>query len=127
LEEHIQWSHLNGYLNDRPSQSWVVFQAGQMDEETSPGTGTLSPQELLIGTWKGTNEIVDATFEFRPDGIVVYTVDGQAYESDLEFRDEDTLLMTSWKGRIVMDFRFVNDDELEMTTAGATEGFVRVK
>ncbi len=29
LEEHIQWSHLDGYLKDRPSQPWVLFQAGE--------------------------------------------------------------------------------------------------
>lgn len=27
LEEHIQWSHLNGYLKDRPSQPWTLFEA----------------------------------------------------------------------------------------------------
>jgi hypothetical protein len=29
LEEHIQWSHLDGYLYDRPSQPWTTFEAGQ--------------------------------------------------------------------------------------------------
>lgn len=29
LDEHIQWSHLKGYLKDRPSQPWSVFEAGE--------------------------------------------------------------------------------------------------
>ncbi len=29
LREHIQWEFLRGYLKDRPSQPWVLFQAGQ--------------------------------------------------------------------------------------------------
>jgi len=29
LEEHIQWGHLKGYLKDRPSQPWTLFQAGK--------------------------------------------------------------------------------------------------
>jgi len=29
LSEHIQWSHLDGYLIDRPSQPWTTFEAGQ--------------------------------------------------------------------------------------------------
>jgi len=29
LSEHIQWSHLKGYLKDRPSQPWTYFQADQ--------------------------------------------------------------------------------------------------
>jgi hypothetical protein len=28
LAEHIQWSHLEGYLKDRPSQPWTLFKAG---------------------------------------------------------------------------------------------------
>jgi hypothetical protein len=27
LEEHIQWSHLNGHLLDRPTQPWTVFRS----------------------------------------------------------------------------------------------------
>lgn len=27
LKEHIQWSHLNGYLLDRPTQPWTVFRS----------------------------------------------------------------------------------------------------
>jgi len=27
LNEHIQWSHLDGYLKDRPSQPWTLFRA----------------------------------------------------------------------------------------------------
>jgi len=27
LAEHIQWSHLDGYLKDRPSQPWTLFRA----------------------------------------------------------------------------------------------------
>jgi hypothetical protein len=29
LAEHIQWSHLEGYLKDRPSQPWNSFSAGE--------------------------------------------------------------------------------------------------
>ena len=29
LTEHIQWSHLNGYLKDRPSQNWTLFEAAR--------------------------------------------------------------------------------------------------
>ena len=29
LTEHIQWSHLDGYLKDRPSQPWTLFTAGE--------------------------------------------------------------------------------------------------
>ncbi len=29
LEEHIQWSHLKGYLKDRPSQPWTLFSAAE--------------------------------------------------------------------------------------------------
>ena len=29
LAEHIQWSHLEGYLKDRPSQPWTLFRAGE--------------------------------------------------------------------------------------------------
>lgn len=29
LEEHTQWSHLDGYLKDRPSQPWTLFEAGE--------------------------------------------------------------------------------------------------
>lgn len=29
LSQHIQWSHLKGYLKDRPSQPWTLFEAGQ--------------------------------------------------------------------------------------------------
>ena len=29
LSEHIQWSHLEGYLKDRPSQPWILFRAGE--------------------------------------------------------------------------------------------------
>lgn len=29
LAEHIQFSHLDGYLNDRPSEPWTEFKAGQ--------------------------------------------------------------------------------------------------
>jgi hypothetical protein len=29
LAEHIQWSHLDGYLKDRPSQPWSLFTAGE--------------------------------------------------------------------------------------------------
>ena len=29
LDEHIQWSYLEGYLNDRPTQPWTEFQAGE--------------------------------------------------------------------------------------------------
>lgn len=29
LAEHIQWSHLEGYLKDRPSQPWGIFKAGE--------------------------------------------------------------------------------------------------
>ena len=29
LAEHIQWSHLDGYLKDRPSQPWTLFRAGE--------------------------------------------------------------------------------------------------
>ncbi len=29
LIEHPQWSHLDGYLKDRPSQPWTVFTAGE--------------------------------------------------------------------------------------------------
>ena len=29
LAEKIQWSHLDGYLNDRPSQPWTLFTAGE--------------------------------------------------------------------------------------------------
>jgi len=29
LSEHIQWSHLQGYLNDRSTQPWTLFQAGE--------------------------------------------------------------------------------------------------
>ncbi|MBU0494270.1 MAG: hypothetical protein KKB13_20675 [Chloroflexi bacterium] len=29
LEKHIQWSHLDGYLKDRPSQPWTLFNAGE--------------------------------------------------------------------------------------------------
>lgn len=29
LAEHIQWEYLDGYLFDRPSQPWTMFQAGQ--------------------------------------------------------------------------------------------------
>jgi len=29
LTEHIQWSHLNGYLKDRPGQPWTLFGAAQ--------------------------------------------------------------------------------------------------
>jgi hypothetical protein len=29
LAEHIQWSHLNGYLKDRPAQPWTLFVAGE--------------------------------------------------------------------------------------------------
>jgi len=28
LDEHIQWSHLRGYLYDRPAQPWTKFKAG---------------------------------------------------------------------------------------------------
>ena len=28
LQEHIQWSHLEGYLKDRPSMPWTTFRAG---------------------------------------------------------------------------------------------------
>ena len=26
--EHPQWDHLDGYLNDRPSQPWALFTTG---------------------------------------------------------------------------------------------------
>lgn len=29
LAKHIQWSKLDGYLKDRPSQPWTLFQAGE--------------------------------------------------------------------------------------------------
>jgi hypothetical protein len=29
LAEQIQWSHLEGYLKDRPSQPWTMFKAGE--------------------------------------------------------------------------------------------------
>ena len=29
LDEHIQWSYLEEYLNDRPSQPWTLFETGQ--------------------------------------------------------------------------------------------------
>lgn len=29
LAEHIQWSHLESYLKDRPSQPWTLFRAGE--------------------------------------------------------------------------------------------------
>jgi hypothetical protein len=29
LAENIQWDHLDGYLNDRPSQPWTLFTAGE--------------------------------------------------------------------------------------------------
>ena len=29
LQEHIQWSYLDGYLKDRPTQLWVQFNAGE--------------------------------------------------------------------------------------------------
>jgi len=29
LKKHIQWSYLDGYLKDRPSQPWTLFKAGQ--------------------------------------------------------------------------------------------------
>lgn len=29
LAEHIQWSHLEGYLKDRPSQPWTLFKEGE--------------------------------------------------------------------------------------------------
>lgn len=29
LKEHSQWNYLTGYLNDRPSQPWTKFQAGE--------------------------------------------------------------------------------------------------
>jgi hypothetical protein len=29
LAENIQWSHLDGYLKDRPSQPWTLFTAGE--------------------------------------------------------------------------------------------------
>ena len=31
LEEQIQWSHLEGYLKDRPSQPWTLFKAGEKE------------------------------------------------------------------------------------------------
>jgi hypothetical protein len=31
LEEQIQWSHLGGYLKDRPSQPWTLFKAGEKE------------------------------------------------------------------------------------------------
>ncbi len=30
LAEHIQYSHLDGYLKDRPTQPWTLFKAGEM-------------------------------------------------------------------------------------------------
>jgi len=33
LKEHIQWSHLKGYLYSRPSQPWAPFKAGQKGPE----------------------------------------------------------------------------------------------
>jgi hypothetical protein len=29
LSEHPQWSHLAGYLKDRPAQPWALFRAGE--------------------------------------------------------------------------------------------------
>lgn len=29
LAEHIQWSHLKGYLKDRPAQPWTLFKSGE--------------------------------------------------------------------------------------------------
>jgi len=29
LADHIQWSHLEGYLKDRPSQPWTLFKADE--------------------------------------------------------------------------------------------------
>jgi len=29
LKEHPQWSYLEGYLKDRPSQPWTFFKMGQ--------------------------------------------------------------------------------------------------
>ncbi len=29
LAEHIQWSHLKGYLKDRPSEPWTLFRADE--------------------------------------------------------------------------------------------------
>ena len=29
LEKHPQWNHLDGYLKDRPSQPWTLFEAGE--------------------------------------------------------------------------------------------------
>lgn len=29
LTEHIQWSHLEGYLKDRPTQPWTLFKADE--------------------------------------------------------------------------------------------------
>jgi hypothetical protein len=29
LDEHVQWSYLEEYLKDRPSQPWTLFRAGQ--------------------------------------------------------------------------------------------------
>lgn len=29
LADYIQWSHLEGYLKDRPSQPWTLFKADE--------------------------------------------------------------------------------------------------
>ena len=29
LAEHLQWSHLDGYLKARPAQAWSLFIAGE--------------------------------------------------------------------------------------------------
>ena len=31
LAEHIQWSHLEGYLKDRPTEPWTLFEADEME------------------------------------------------------------------------------------------------
>ena len=35
LAQHIQWSHLKGYLQSRPSQPWMFFKAGGSTKESS--------------------------------------------------------------------------------------------
>ncbi len=32
INEHPQWEHLIGYLKDRPSQPWTLFQSGELPE-----------------------------------------------------------------------------------------------